>query len=144
MASPERQNEVGETANFRRMTMKLSEAILLGSTMSKQIFGHSSNSSDGRCALNAATDAAGVDYFDIDSVWPWQETLRLPCPECGEDRTAGGVPLYVGHIIAMHLNDQHRWPLAKIAEWVRSIEPRDECADGGQGPVEAVLEEVKV
>lgn len=117
--------------------MKLSEAIRLGSLLRPQGFGALENK--GRtCAMGAAREAVGLP-MDCQVVTPWAWTYALfegKCPVCNEgDRDSGIV-----YIIASHLNDEHRWPRERIADWVASVEPQEEHADGGPGPVAASLE----
>lgn len=110
--------------------MKLSEAILLGSTLGPQIFGDGFDKATmGTCANGAARLAMGhaTDHISIVEIWPW---LLCPadCPVCGaifDDTTA---------MIAMHLNDKHRWSRERIADWVATIEPATETTEvSGQG-----------
>lgn len=106
--------------------MKLSEAILLGSTLRPQIRGHLFG--DGRsCALGAAGEAIGATPKDCPSSWesirhqwPWLQVLSFPCPACWRPRgTSNAVDLIT------HLNDFHGWTRQRTAAWVASIEPED-------------------
>lgn len=99
--------------------MRLSEAIMLGSTLSAQAFGCASRG-DARCALSAACDALGKTYLDADGgfvFWPWLDRMTT-CPECARVRT-------IGEVVASCLNDKHQWSRERIAEWVASVEPAE-------------------
>lgn len=113
--------------------MRLSEAIFLGSKLIPQAFGqlydwawdnvtmkvhkHSS------CALGSAMDACGEErLFGIEERYPWAyEAAPTPCPACSNvgSFAVGMIP---------HLNDTHRWSREKIADWVASIEPKEDPA----------------
>jgi hypothetical protein len=120
--------------------VKLSEAILLGSVTGPQIIGSLSDRDSGTCALGAALKACGISIVDLEdvpvasSVWPWLSRAQV-CPVCREKVRE------VTYVITNHLNDRHLWSRERIAEWVASVEPKDEQADGGQGPSEVSLEE---
>jgi hypothetical protein len=108
--------------------MKLSEAILLGSTLRPQIKGHLF--ADGRsCALGAAAEAIGSEPKDCPSSWefvrrewPWTQALSFLCPACWRPRgTRTALDLI------MHLNDFHGWTRQLTAGWVASVEPGEEA-----------------
>ena len=126
------------------MTMKLSEAILLGSTLSPQAFGSYETSDGRRCALGAALAAVGEDCFVGNAVarlgWIWPLLDRpVDCPQCG----CSSRQELLGATIA-HLNDAHGWTRERIAAWVEvDLElpcSQDVHADGGPGPGELMLE----
>jgi hypothetical protein len=113
--------------------MKLSEAILLGSTMSGQCWSVLSlNYPDGRidtCALGSAALAIGkLNYVALERAFPWIDNVFAGCPECDPLYGAGSTILAVYGMIP-HLNDNHRWTRERIAEWVSTIEPADEPVD---------------
>ena len=104
--------------------MKLSEAILLGSTMGPQAFCKwQTEIGLGGCALGAAAHAVGIRIIGHHSVcrfvaqWPFLQTYER-CPVCPV-----GADLL--HIVT-HLNDQHEWTRERIAEFVAKIEPKEE------------------
>lgn len=99
--------------------MQLSEAIFLGSKLSKQAFGVLCDHDGGTCAYGAALKAIGGK--GIAREWPWiaDVTHTMPCPECGEVESVGAIP-------STHLNDMHRWTRERIADWVATVEPREE------------------
>jgi hypothetical protein len=123
--------------------MKLSAAILLGSTMSPQAFEEFQNKNGSRCALGAALAAIGSPirlgngFRAAAESWPWIEPyVEFHCPDCD------GVASHALSLI-VHLNDGHKWTRERIAEWVAKIEPQDvqgEQEDQEQGSRIAVLE----
>jgi hypothetical protein len=116
--------------------MRLSEAILLGSTIRPQTFGRVFDT-HGSCAFGAALEAAGAKYqpeglstadeflnYDVRKLWTWLVNSSEPCPDCGKVAGFG-----TREVIAAHLNDAHRWSRERIAEWVSTIEPPEKVAD---------------
>lgn len=110
--------------------MKLSEAILLGSMLRPQAFGHMTDGV-GTCAWGAAEEAMGTPLNDLRNSrgkigalrpqWNWTADEQDQCPVCGLTRD-------VANIISEHLNDTHRWTRERIAEWVAAIEPQEPIA----------------
>jgi hypothetical protein len=102
------------------MTMKLSEAILLGAMVSPQAF-RALFRDDGACALGGALLAVGaIGEPALRSVrrrWPWVVAVSANCPSCGCSCPVFGV--------ITHLNDTHRWTREQVAGWVASIEPAE-------------------
>ncbi len=103
--------------------MRLSEAILLGSTISEPC--HSIlkiEYTDGRmatCALGSAGLAIGdCSYGGVEQAFPWTLDDWRRCPECSNESST--FPLI------HHLNDAHCWTRERIAEWVATIEPKEE------------------
>jgi hypothetical protein len=109
--------------------MRLSEAIRLGAMLGPQTRGPR-----GLCALNSALAAVGKSVDEIGGLscttaakfWPWANKTRATCPACGESGDADW-------IIAMHLNDDHRWTREQIADWVATVEPREESPAATEG-----------
>lgn len=98
--------------------MKLSEAIMLGSTMSPQAFGVARRSDGAACALAAAGDANGVEYgLDLFQVWPFLLTKAV------DPVTTNVGPAWS---IIVDLNDCQMWSRERIADWVASVEPHEE------------------
>jgi hypothetical protein len=112
--------------------MKLSLAIRLGAMLRPQnkyvMF-----SGSGSCALGAAIEArTGICTINSHNVNIEQAIRDLSreyslhsrwaiCPSCnGKDS--------VFEIIGTHLNDKHGWTRERIADFVESIEPKDEPA----------------
>ena len=100
--------------------MKLSEAISLGAMLSPQAIGKLEDAEGRRCALGAAIVAIG--RWD-DTEWKWAKSM-VNCPDCW------GVQPVVSAIA--HLNNSHRWPRQQIAEWVSTIEPKQESSSEGK------------
>jgi hypothetical protein len=104
--------------------MRLSEAIMLGSTIHPQGFGKFRQvgpSGMATCAWGAAHDAVGNHYgYDDDPEnWDWvHNPTRVQCPDCGVTRR-------VQANVIVHLNDDHRWTRERIAEWVATVEPKE-------------------
>ena len=105
--------------------MKMWEAILEGSKLTKQAFGRWVNEAmTATCALGAAMLVSGglkQGYMcpskDIRVTFPvGAQPRRCPLTEC--TTIAGGD---VASTIA-HLNDHHLWSREKIAYWLRDIE----------------------
>lgn len=131
------------------MTMKLSEAILLGSTLSRQGFNAFKTLDGRRCALGAALEAVGEGALLASStlreLWPQlnAEFRGIPCPAgCigVQARTLGGM--------IAHLNDADKWTRQRIAAWLTQFEPKEVevpdsqhvHSDGGPGAGELSLE----
>jgi hypothetical protein len=123
--------------------MKLSAAILLGSTMSPQAFREFQDKNGSRCAVGAALAAIGkpikakIAVGVAEASWPWLTRHdAFVCPGCH------GVWRHVLGLI-MHFNDVHGWTRERIAEWVATVEPQDiqgEQTDEVQETRIAVLE----
>lgn len=112
--------------------MRLSEAIILGASLHPQDFNvlgkiDHDNVLLSTCALGAAMEAISLSVVDalvfgiapLVDVYPW---LRLfgtcPQPSCQHSN-------HFYSIIA-HLNDIHKWTREQIAEWVSTVEPKEE------------------
>lgn len=121
--------------------MKLSEAILMNGMVKPQGFGSDSiGSLEAPCALGGALQSVGQQAPSASSLrnmslvgdfWPWARKLQSH-PLTGERMPS--------HSVIWRLNDEFLWTRAQIAAWVASVEPQEEQADGGQGPVEVSLE----
>lgn len=64
--------------------------------------------------LAGILDGAG-DFVTTHEHFPLLQELAR-CPHCGRDGT-----FYT--VIALHLNDHHKWSIDQIAEWVATVEP---------------------
>jgi hypothetical protein len=115
---------------------KLSDAILLGSTMGPQGYGSfSMTDKDAPCSLGGALLAVGRFTSDPDEayeivkeLWPWTNQQTFPCPDnCGNHR--------VGFNLTWHLNDTHGWTRERIAAWVATIEPETPSAGENEAEV---------
>ena len=96
-------------------TLKLSEAIRLGSMLKPQGFRCGSARMGARqtCAFGAAQDALG-------RVIGWDDPLTAivttqVCPSCGGRQ-------HSNLAVVIHLNDDHRWTREQIADWVEQFE----------------------
>lgn len=110
--------------------MLLSEAMFLGSTMKPQAFNRFYYEG-ATCAMGAALDAVGkldieVSYANHSTaadLWPWARTndpAKAICPECGRHG------LSHWDIITSHLNNGHGWTRERIADYVATVEPKEE------------------
>ena len=72
---------------------------------------HVSGGGEG-CAIQCAVAANMLDTNDMD----WMNMQPANCPECKKFHSV------VGGVI-VHLNDDHKWNLDCIAQWVASVEP---------------------
>ena len=101
--------------------MKLSEAIRLGSMMGPQCFGYM-RLGEATCALGAAYKALddSVREVSMTDIYPWL-AKKIICPV---DYCSGITEVIF--IIAQHLNDDHRWTRERIADWVATVEPKEE------------------
>jgi hypothetical protein len=108
--------------------MKLSEAIRLGAMVTEQGF---IDIDIAACALRAALYSIGAHetgnnaYARITREWPWTMGRDLVCPDQGADCRLGFVLSRSHRDTIWHLNDAHRWPRERIADWVATIEPAE-------------------
>jgi hypothetical protein len=117
--------------------MKLSDAILLSTTLFKQGYGSGIGEDGSRCALIGAGFVNGVKsemVGDSADFWPWLRQKRVSCPVSSCNHTR------VMWVAIAHLNDTHHWTRERIAAWVATIEPAEpnpaeETVMEGTGPV---------
>lgn len=122
--------------------MKLSEAIILGSLVTKPGRGQGSllGLNDEFCALGAAFYVSGLssnisefDAYDRLAIkFPLADKIvNLPCPVdgCEASRPVLAIARIIRNMmvrsIIIHLNDGHKWTRERIADWVASIEPQE-------------------
>lgn len=112
--------------------MKLSEAIRLGSMLHPQVFnamweydvsddfdpGFMFRKVIGTCALGAAVMAGYMTALFT------TQRLGLPCPYCHYENERWSLDTMI-----THLNDNHRWTREKIADWVETVEVKQEQRD---------------
>lgn len=96
--------------------MRLSDRMMLGATLIRHV-SHVSSDGEG-CAIQCACAATG-SMADLD--WIHSEPASCPVPECERGRQG----LTVG-VAIVHLNDDHKWNIERIADFVRSVEPAPE------------------
>jgi hypothetical protein len=123
--------------------LKFSEAVRLGAMATPQAFGTLTDQDGGTCGVGAAVRAAGCrivptlfaqQFFGENGLLPLRTGLQSPltviipiewgavlsqeshCPECG-------LVLVVSQLIT-HLNDEHRWPRTRQADFVEAIEQK--------------------
>jgi hypothetical protein len=124
--------------------MKLSEAILLGSTVLAPKAGqqHYSELNAG-CALGMAAVAAGYTFRPVtapvdarerrtlgaETVWgSWVlTTVSRPC-DCWRIRVPREMRIkdIIAHLFDHHVVGRKNWTLEQLAAWVESVEPKDE------------------
>lgn len=105
--------------------MRLSEAIRLGAMLRPQARLYWFHEG-GSCALGAAAEAVGIAIYPdtftqvgpVPREWIWINGLKAACPVCGDCDDAQET--------IKHLNNDHRWTRERIADWVETLEPRDE------------------
>jgi hypothetical protein len=106
--------------------MRLSEAIRLGAMMQPKRNGPCAilyKDNNGTCALGAAAQAVGLPiltlaegYSPIWAMWPWLQTMSThPITGVIDDATTN----------IWMLNDTDDWTRERIADWVSTIEPKE-------------------
>lgn len=122
--------------------MKLSEAMMLGGTA----FPMDSNTWD-TCLLGVSVRALGAtdNKFNKEASerWPWMDHLLISNPPeiyakkhefQGRDSFTSIVSELAGYVAEGEMT------LEAAVDWVASVEPQEEQADGGPGPGVATLE----
>lgn len=132
--------------------MKLSEAILLGSTILAPKAGrqHYSESNAG-CALGMAAIANGYTFRTVsgpipardrrtigtEGVWgSWVLTeVRRPC-DCWRYRVPREMRIkdIVAHLFDYHVMAKQNWTLEQLVAWVRTVEPNDIAPQASVNP----------
>ena len=108
--------------------MKASEAVIIGSAITRQIKGALTDGNNGRCALGAMCEAAGIDMTGWAFGHPYSAlTHRFPVMAESFLHPVWGTfgPLYQ---IVYNLNDSHGWTRERIAAYVRECEDNSENA----------------
>lgn len=111
--------------------MKLSEAIRLGSMVKPQGSCRTSDnpmSGEAVCALGAASEALGhpkeeeLRYTLLEAQYPFLHGRHEAVGPCGCEfiRTKDIM------CVIWHLNDTHKWTRERIADWVATIEPKEQ------------------
>ena len=108
------------------MSMKASEALLLGSLVTTQGFGAESPASSTPCALGTIAQVLGLQftnfgvYSTLGQIYPWMLQEGYDCPMCPDS-----IGSYKAMSLIYHLNDQHKLSRNKIAEWIATVEPKE-------------------
>jgi hypothetical protein len=108
--------------------MRLSDAILLGSTAVEPAFGFEckSKSPPRGCALGMGLYAVGRFGDWSDRVFPW---LKRPLPQekslCRCCRREYSYGRSIAHIFDWHVHIDKTWTLEQLCDWVRSVEPEE-------------------
>ena len=122
--------------------MKLSESILLGSTVLAPRAGgqHFSESQEG-CALGMAAVARGCTFhtvispvddrerrtLGVEGIWgPWLlEQMERPC-DCWRIwiRRKMRIKDIIAHLFDFHVMDKGNWTLERLIAWVQTVEPK--------------------
>lgn len=113
--------------------MRLSAAIRIGSMTTKQITRVFTDGGNGRCALGAACDAAGLDptYTELEARFPVC-VVRVVDPVDRQYTVTLFEAVY-------RMNDKLGMSREAIADWVETIEAQQEAA---QASTEKVAQEV--
>jgi hypothetical protein len=108
--------------------LSLSTAMRLGSLLHPQQFRSRWDAAHERtCALQAAADGAGVEYFRMLKAFPVLG-IHAVCPACACEAQL--------NYIITHLNDHHEWTRERIADFVQTFEEPTKTAT----PAEPVAE----
>jgi hypothetical protein len=125
-----------------KQTMRLSEAILLGSTVvSPQAGGQFFSQTQAGCALGMAAIARGctfgpaIKHFDeknrrtlgTEKVWGNWVLLEIerPC-NCWRFRAPRKMRIkdIIAHLFDYHIVEKKNWTLENLAAWVETVEPK--------------------
>jgi hypothetical protein len=123
--------------------MKLSEYVMLGSTLIESVPYVRWNGRGGGCALGMAESALGLkrvsSFTNMAEVcevsiedqpgfeWMNDEVFTSPCG-CRPKFQVSAVQAIV-HIFNHHVHGEGDWTLEKLCDWVRSIEPQEETTE---------------
>ena len=118
--------------------MKLSDLIILGSMQSGQAFGVIIDDEGNTCANGAALLALGVPAEDLQNGMQWKHPKSRPFFEWQKVNVAHPFTGVLTGLLSVviELNNIHRWPRAKIAEWVSTVEPQEVPTDITSSPKE--------
>jgi hypothetical protein len=129
--------------------MKLSEAILLGSTvLAPRARGQHFSETQQGCALGMAAVARGCTFrtvsrpiadrdrrtLGVEGVWgAWVlEEVERPC-KCWRIwlRRKMRIKDIIAHLFDYHIMDKRNWTLEQLAAWVKTVEPKYDWAEEG-------------
>ncbi len=112
--------------------MKLSEAIVLGSTVFRPLAGGLvADPSRQTCAFMMAAAALSKPaclWAEAPTTWPWltRQLAHVPCGCRGWDRyLSANYMTAIIHVFACHVATKE-WTIEQVADWVASVEPQDE------------------
>ncbi len=125
--------------------MRLSEAILIGSTVVKPKAGTQFSAEEqAGCAIGMAGVAIGASFSSVpdgrregglESIYGWEWTGRrvhLPC-WCFVFQKKS-IAWTITHIFDTHVMLKKNWTLEQLVTWVRSVEPAEVVATDSQAP----------
>ena len=102
--------------------MKASDALIIGSAITTQIRGTLTDGKDGRCALGAMCEAAGIDMVGWAFGNPYSAILhRFPIMSQSFSHPVWGTSASLYQIV-YNLNDAHNWSRERIAAFMRDCE----------------------
>jgi hypothetical protein len=122
--------------------MKLSEAIILGSTVLTSKAGGQHFSNQSGCALGMAAVARGCEFgpaqgpvdarsrrtLGTEDVWGnWVTRIVMrPC-DCWRFRVPREMPIkdIIAHLFDYHVMSKKNWTLERLATWVKTFEPEE-------------------
>jgi len=119
--------------------MKLSEAIVLGSTVFRPLGGGlAADPSRQTCAFMMAAAALSKPaclWAEAPATWPWltRQLAHVPCGCRGWDRyLSANYMTAIIHIFARHVATKE-WTVEQLADWVATVEPQDELTTAVAG-----------
>jgi len=135
--------------------MKLSEAILLGSTVVKPLGGGlGTDPSRQTCAFMMAAAAQSKPacmWAEAAAAWPWltRQLAHVPCGCRGWDRyLPANYMTAIIHIFACHVAQgescyaeafEDKWTIERLADWIAAVEPSDDLNLASAGREEHAL-----
>ncbi len=119
--------------------MKLSEAIVLGSTVVRPLAGGLATDPNRQtCAFMMAAAALSKPaclWAEAPTTWPWlmRQLAHVPCGCRGWDRyLSANYMTAIIHTFACHVATKE-WSVEQLADWVASVEPQDELTPAAAG-----------
>lgn len=115
--------------------MKLSDAIVLGSTLDR-MWGPPLGAI-GNCAFQAAAQAVGMDRIlsgkAIEREWPWlniPKRLELPCKCLNnvDSQIMQIIHVFNTHVAAIYGDPTPQMTFEQFIDWVRQVEPSEPVA----------------
>lgn len=103
--------------------LKVSEALRLGAMDTKQVFGKIGDLESTTCALGAVYHGFGFEGYGAAMQSLNREMARVIIP-CGGTTGLFGKPCRSENTlmnVVIHMNDQHKMPREKIADYIESL-----------------------